>query len=114
MTRLATKRPVSDARYELMQHNLEMMRSMYDALLEKYHALASGQTIVTVPATVEEPDTPPPAVLAAIQTISPVRDKTYDANWAYWGRNKARAAAHPDAFAEEIIAGVVFEPLSAS
>lgn len=51
-------------------------------------------------------DVPPPAVLAAIQTISPTRDATYEANWRHWEKHKAHAAAHPDAFAQEIIDGV--------
>lgn len=56
----------------------------YDALLDKYHALrvAGGNPAEAVPVAVPEPDVPPPEVLAAMQAISPQRDKTYDANWA--------------------------------
>lgn len=86
----------------------------YDALLDKYHALAMPKA--SPPAPVEaipeipEPDVPPDVVLAAMQQISPVPDKTYEANWAHWDRNKARAKMHPEAFAQEILEGAVFEP----
>lgn len=88
---------------------IDIQDARYDALLEKYHALrvagANAPEPVPAPVVIPEPDQPPPAVLAAMQRISPVRDKTYEANWVFWELNKDRAAAHPDAFADEIIAG---------
>lgn len=97
-------------RIDMAQHNLAEMRRMYDALLAKYHELASRQPhLVTAPALSDvempEPDVPPSVVLAAMKQISPIEDATYRANWAYWEKNKERAAAHPDAFADEILKG---------
>jgi hypothetical protein len=54
-----------------------------------------------------EPDVPPDEVMAAMKQISPIKDKTYEANYAYWEANKERARLHPEAFAEEIISGGV-------
>ena len=91
----------------------------FDALLEKYHALAmrvAQAPPVMQPPTLTmgtnavvadlEPDMPPGVVLAAMKRISPTSDKAYEANWRYWEQNKEKAAEHPDAFAEEILAGV--------
>lgn len=112
---------VSEARFRLLQHNMEQLVSQlradlaqadarYDALLEKYHELAKPKAAETSAVVIPEPESPPPEVMAAIQAISPTRDKTYDANWAFWERNQARAKLHPDAFAEEIMQGAVYEP----
>lgn len=106
---------VADARYE-------GLRVMYDTLADRYHQLAlrtwppnvltqTGTNGAVAPVEVEV-EGPPEVVLLAMRAISPTRDKTYDANWAFWERNKERAAAHPEAFAEEILAGV--EPGNAS
>lgn len=124
---------VSRARLDLALHNLEEMRKRchaaedyrdvadnrlawlcekYDALLEKYHELAQPKVPeASAPVVIPEPRTPPRAVLAAIKAISPTRDKTYDANWAFWEANQERAELHPDAFAEEIMQGAVYEPV---
>ena len=83
-------------------------RGRYDALLDKYHALrmAGASPAPVVPAMEPiEPDAPPDVVLEAMWTISPTKDKTYEANWLYWEQNKERAAQHPEAFAEEILYG---------
>lgn len=102
-----------EAHADLAQHNLAEMRKMYDALMEKYHELRVMGDEAPAPATpvieIEQADQPPAEVLAAMQQISPVRDKTYEANWAHWERNKARAEAYPKEFAEEIIMGAVFD-----
>lgn len=84
---------------------------------ERYHALAMSLTGLTAPLQVvarsgfepveiPEPDLPPAVVLAAMQQISPIKDKTYEANYAYWEKNKARCTLDPEAFAAEIIEGV--------
>lgn len=90
----------------------------YDALLEKYHALrvagANPPEPVTPVIAIPEPDIPPNAVMAAIKQISPTRDATYEANWKFWEQNKERAAEHPEAFADEILEGAVFEPREVS
>jgi hypothetical protein len=87
-------------------------RAMYLDLLEKYHALRLGGASAPLPLSpdvpMDEPDVPPDVVLAAMKAISPVPDKTYEANWQHWERNKAKAGAYPEAFAEEIIQGAVF------
>lgn len=83
----------------------------YDALLDKYHELRVKGAEAPIPAPpavdIAEPDQPPDVVLAAMKQISPVRDKTYEANWAHWEQNKERAAAYPKDFADEIILGNV-------
>lgn len=87
-------------------------RERYDALLEKYHALrVGGANAPEAIASVEmpEPEMPPALVLAAMQAISPTRDKAYEANWMYWELHKAQAEAHPEAFAEDIIHGAAYE-----
>ena len=114
MTRLPpSPRSIAEAKLAMAEHNLAEMRSLYHELLERYHALAMRLTpaVPTDPAqlTFPEPEGPPDEVLAAIQFISPTRDKTYEANWQYWERNKARAKEHPKAFADEIIKGGVYE-----
>lgn len=87
-------------------------QTRYDALLEKYHALRITTGANPAPAQEslipDEPDLPPPEVLEAIQRISPVRDRTYEANWAHWEANKLRAAQDPKDFADEIMLGAVF------
>lgn len=86
----------------------------HDALLEKYHALKLlGATAIppAEPIEFDEPDQPPDEVLAAMQAISPVRDKTYDANWLHWERNKDRAKQYPKEFADEILLGSVADDL---
>lgn len=93
---------------EQQQHNLASMRALYDELLTKYHELASRQPHVAphaVDVEVPEPDVPPSVVLQAMKQISPVEDATYRANWAYWEKNKERAAAYPQDFADEILKG---------
>lgn len=82
----------------------------HDALLEKYHALAKLMVgapphIPETPAVEPLDDMPPQVVLDAMRRISPYRDKTYDANWAYWEANKGRAKDHPEDFANEILEG---------
>jgi hypothetical protein len=124
---------VSRVRFELLEHNfsearvqlaaakaerdradaqLAWMSAQYCGLLEKYHALRvmGDEAPAPTPAVAfDEPEQPPVEVLAAMQQISPQRDKTYEANWAHWERNKARAAQYPKEFAEEIIMGAVFD-----
>jgi len=84
----------------------------YATLLEKYHALrmqgANAPEPVPPVIAFPEPDVPPDVVLAAMKTISPVPDKTYEANWQHWERNKEKAAAYPNEFAQEIIEGAAF------
>jgi hypothetical protein len=98
----------------MADHNLAEMRKQYHDLLDRYDSLArlmvnapvAPAYFTTTPAVVEPMgDMPPQVVLDAMRTISPVRDKTYDANWAFWEANKERAKEHPDAFAEEILDG---------
>lgn len=119
---------VSRARLDLALHNMEEMRSLHRSDVAYYRGWVQTQDkqigywrdlyveatkpkAPPVPPSIEavDVDMPPAVVLAAMETISPVRDKAYDANWAYWEKNKARAEAHPDAFAEEIIQGAVYE-----
>lgn len=85
-------------------------RALYLDLLEKYHALriTTGANVpepAPLVVQMDEPDVPPSTVLAAMKTISPVPDKTYEANWQHWERNKARANQHPEEFADEILNG---------
>lgn len=91
----------------------EQERDRHDRTLERCHELASRQPALAPkapdPITVEQPDFPPPQVLAAMRRISPVKDKAFDANWAYWERNKEHAAKHPDDFALEILQGVEYD-----
>ena len=123
---------VSRARYELLEHNFEQLRALahdqgnrayqyqeglherlrdaknqLDALLERYHDLATRQPHVATAEsiTLPEPDVPPPQVLAAMRRISPSDDAAFRANWAYWEKNKQTASDHPDAFADEILKG---------
>lgn len=81
------------------------------SLLEKYHELASRSPALAPaapePVDVPQPDVPPPAVLEAMQRISPIKDKAFEANWAFWEAHKEQAAQHPDAFAQDILNGVV-------
>lgn len=86
-------------------------KAAHERTQERYHALAMSLTAspVRMPfddGPIPEPDLPPPVVLAAMQQISPVKDKTYEANYAYWEANKARCTLDPEAFAKEIISGV--------
>lgn len=86
----------------------DILVAQHRDLLDKYHALrmAGANPAPVVPALEPiEPDTPPDVVLEAMRTISPTKDKTYEANWAYWEQHKERAAQHPDAFADEILYG---------
>lgn len=81
-----------------------------DALLEKYDSLAKLMVgaqahVPEVPEVEPVDDMPPQVVLDAMRRISPYRDKTYDANWAYWEANKGRAKDHPEDFANEILEG---------
>lgn len=89
------------------------LREMYDSLLAKHHELTMT---LAQPAEVKAPemapvetDFPPPQVLAAMRRISPTRDRTFDANWAYWERNKEHAAKDPEAFALDILQGVEYD-----
>jgi len=95
----------ADARYAAID-------ARYTDLLEKYHALrmqgANAPEPVPPVIAFPEPDVPPDVVLAAMKTISPVPDKTYEANWQHWERNKEKAAAYPNEFAQEIIEGAAF------
>ncbi len=94
---------IAEARLDIALHNLEKMRDMYHEL-----ALRLATPAVPVPAVVEaigDVEVPPDEVMAAMKAISPIRDKTYDANWAYWEANKEKARLHPVAFAAEIIDG---------
>lgn len=86
----------------LLTEALAIERQRVDRLLGQLttHPTAPAPTV-----EMPEPDVPPDAVMAAIKRISPTKDRTYEANYAYWEANKERAALHPDAFAEEIIAG---------
>lgn len=88
----------------------DWMRGAYGELLTKYHELAARSPALAPkepePVDVPQPDVPPPEVLAAIQQISPIKDKTFDANWAYWERHKEQAAKHPRAFADDILSGI--------
>ena len=68
---------------------------------------ATGAAPEMVPVT--ETDFPPPQVLAAMRRISPNRDRTFDANWAYWERNKEHAAKNPEAFALDILQGIEYD-----
>jgi len=94
------------------QEERRAIQRCYDDLLEKYHALrmAGANPVEPLPPFVEmeEPDVPPDVVLAAMKQISPVPDKTYEANWQHWERNKEKAAAYPNEFAQEIIEGAAF------
>ena len=87
-------------------------RDRHDKTLERMHALrvqgANPPEPVPPAIVMEEPDVPPDVVLAAMKQISPVPDKTYEANWQHWERNKEKAAAYPQEFADEIIEGAVF------
>ena len=82
-------------------------------LLAKQHELIAAlakptpEKVEMVPVT--ETDFPPPQVLAAMRRISPNRDRTFDANWAYWERNKEHAAKNPDAFALDILQGIEYD-----
>ena len=79
----------------------------YDRLQAAFIALSAP---VSVAATeIVQPDMPPDVVLEAMRRVSPFRDKTFDANWAYWERNKQHAANNPEAFAQEILEGVQYE-----
>ena len=84
-------------------------RDLYDALLEKYHQLAMPKAQPVVELAPIETDFPPPEVLAAMRAISPIRDRTFDANWAYWERNKDHAAKNPEGFAQDILRGVEYD-----
>ena len=98
----------ADARCREMAVRAEYAEKRFEKLFDAYHALrvsGANAPVVTEPVVIEPPELPPPKVLGAIQFISPVRDKVYDANWAYWEANKERAAQHPDAFALEILNG---------
>lgn len=98
-----------EAHAEIQDHNLEKMREMYDALMVDFKAMKLQGAVVIPPpepVLVEQPDVPPAVVLAAMHRISPLKDKAFEANWAYWERNKQTAAAHPEAFAEDILRGV--------
>ena len=105
-------RDVLRAQLDLARHNLAEMRGMYDTLLAKYEALAHGRLAQPIqPVEAMEPiEYPPDEVMAAMKAISPVRDKTYEANWAYWEANKEKARLHPAAFAAEIAEGITYEP----
>lgn len=102
-----------DGQVSAYQRGVEAERARHDALLDKYHALKLLGATATEPAPalvpIDEADVPPDEVLLAMQQISPVRDKTYEANWQHWERNKERARLYPKEFAEEIIQGAVFE-----
>lgn len=87
----------------LLTESLAIERQRVDRLLGQL----TPQTQASAP-LVEMPelDVPPDVVMAAMKRISPTKDKTYEANYAYWENNKERAKAHPDAFAEEIVSGI--------
>ena len=98
-----------EAWYHATEQHLSKLMSHYETVLDKYHALRT-QGANAVPASppvdaIDPPDVPPDVVMEAMKTISPVKDATYAANWAYWEQNKARAKQHPEAFAEEILYG---------
>lgn len=80
----------------------------YDRLQAAFIAV-QAPAATAPPIEVPQPDVPPAVVLDAMRRISPIKDRAFDANWAYWERNKEHAAAHPDAFAEEILEGVQYE-----
>lgn len=87
----------------------DWMRGAYSEILAKYHELTARSPALAPkeaePVEVPQPDVPPAEVLAAIRQISPIKDKTFEANWAYWERHKAQAAQHPAAFADDILNG---------
>ena len=105
-----------EAWYHATEQHLANMMRHYESVLDKYHALRVQGASVAPPVPPVEPvesDTPPDVVLQAMRTISPVKDKTYEANWAYWEQHKERAAQHPEAFAEEILYGTAqWQPLT--
>jgi hypothetical protein len=112
MRELNAERSKADENYCMHWVNRhDALSAKYDALLDRYDSLArlmvnAPLPLVHEPVVVEPIDEmPPQVVLDAMRTISPVRDKTYDANWAFWEANKERAKEHPDAFAEEILDG---------
>lgn len=96
--------PEANARLEMTEHMLEQMHA--------HHKLALQSRVAADPAVMEpvEVEVPPDEVMAAMRTISPTDDMTYQANFAYWAKNKERAKAFPKDFAREIIEGVVWEP----
>ena len=98
-----------EAWYHATEQHLASVMRHYESVLDKYHALRTAGANTPVPTVsaelIEPPDSPPDVVLAAMRTISPVKDKTYEANWAYWEQHKERAAQHPEAFADEILYG---------
>ena len=95
------------ARIEMLEHNICEMRKLHHDLLDRVlprdKAFAAAEPV--------EVDMPPDEVMAAMKAISPTMDKTYEANWAFWERNKERAKLHPEAFADEIVRGAVWEPM---
>ncbi len=97
-----------DALIAELRASLAIERARVDTLTQ---ALLLASTVKQVAATVEieAPDVPPDAVLAAMKRISPIKDPAYEANWAYWEANKEKARLHPDAFADEILTGAVYD-----
>lgn len=90
----------------LLRESLAIERQRVDLLLGQL-TLTSTEHVSSV--EIPEPDVPPSVVMAAMKRISPMQDKTFEANYGYWEANKERAAEHPEAFADEILEGAVFE-----
>jgi hypothetical protein len=87
----------------LLTEALALERQRVDRLLGQLTPQASASVpLVEMP----ELDVPPDVVMAAMKKISPTKDKTYEANYAYWENNKERAAAFPKEFADEIVSGI--------
>ena len=89
-----------------LTESLAIERKRVDLLLGQ---LTLKSAAIAPSVEIPEPDVPPDAVMAAMKSISPIRDKTFEANWRYWEANKERARLHPEAFAEEILQGASFE-----